>query len=207
MASVSMPSLAKSRAPTLPFIARHCTAQAPAAQESVAAARRTAHAVTHSRNAVGERKNSLTGSKAIRARADVTRSETPPASPALNVEAFSTHNHNNGLLPRLQPGAAGPPVRRGVLSRTVNLDRRGPRDPRRHRTTLVVRIVLRGEGQAGHQGRLRGRRSAARENRKHVSISAVYGCEPPNTRRPIRSVSSSVVTASRTSSRVAPASL
>ena len=37
-------------------------------------------------------------------------------------------------------------------------------------------------------------------------MSTVSGCDPPNTRRAVRSVSWSVVTASRRSSRVAPAS-
>ena len=41
-------------------------------------------------------------------------------------------------------------------------------------------------------------RSAARAFRRDCSLSTVNGCAPPNTRRAIRSVSSSVVTASRT---------
>ena len=46
-------------------------------------------------------------------------------------------------------------------------------------------------------------RSTARAFRRQVPSPSVVGCAPPITRRAIRSVSSSVVTASRTSSSVA----
>ena len=49
--------------------------------------------------------------------------------------------------------------------------------------------------------------STARESRKVHSIDVVIGCVPPSTRRAIRSVFSSVATASRRSSSVAPSSL
>ena len=50
-------------------------------------------------------------------------------------------------------------------------------------------------------------RSAARALRRLVFQSRQDGCAPPSTRRAVRSVSSSVATASRRSSSVAPASL
>ena len=50
-------------------------------------------------------------------------------------------------------------------------------------------------------------RSVARASRRAFSTDPVVGCAPPSTRRAIRSKSSSVVTASRRSSSVAPASL
>ena len=50
-------------------------------------------------------------------------------------------------------------------------------------------------------------RSAARASRRVIPIPAAVGCAPPNTRRAIRSMSSSIVTASRLSSSVAAGSL
>ena len=47
-------------------------------------------------------------------------------------------------------------------------------------------------------------RRAARASRRHTSIPIVVGCDPPSTRLAIRAASSSVVTASRRSSSVAP---
>ena len=49
--------------------------------------------------------------------------------------------------------------------------------------------------------------SAARDIGSSLSIPFVIGCAPPSTRRAVRSVSSSVATASRRSSSVAPLSL
>ena len=49
-------------------------------------------------------------------------------------------------------------------------------------------------------------RSAARDVRRRSSIPLAAGCAPPNTRRAIRSTSSSVATASRRSSSVAAGS-
>ena len=48
--------------------------------------------------------------------------------------------------------------------------------------------------------------SAARDSCRATSIIGARGCAPPNTRRAVRSVSSSVATASRRSSSVAPVS-
>ena len=57
----------------------------------------------------------------------------------------------------------------------------------------------------GGDGVLRAR-STARAARKSFSMSTATGCAPPRTRRAVRSVSSSVVAASRTSSSVAAGS-
>ena len=48
---------------------------------------------------------------------------------------------------------------------------------------------------------------AVRAFRRDSSIPSVVGCAPPSTRRAVRSASSSVVTASRRSSSVAPSAL
>ena len=60
---------------------------------------------------------------------------------------------------------------------------------------------------AGGGGGVSRARSAARASRKSPSIPVVSGCAPPNTRRVVRSESSSVVTLSRRSSSVAPSAL
>ena len=49
-------------------------------------------------------------------------------------------------------------------------------------------------------------RSAARAFRKWFSTTGICGCAPPSTRRAVGSISSSIVTASRRSSSVAPGS-
>ena len=49
-------------------------------------------------------------------------------------------------------------------------------------------------------------RTMARESRRSASMSFVSGCEIPKTRRAVRAVASSVDTASRRSSSVAPSS-
>ena len=55
--------------------------------------------------------------------------------------------------------------------------------------------------------RLRGRGGGSRVSQGRAQSSIVLGCAPPSTRRAIGSMSSSVVTASRRSSSVAPSSL
>ena len=59
---------------------------------------------------------------------------------------------------------------------------------------------------AARNSALRRTRSAARASCKCPSIAAAIGCAPPSTRRAVRSISSSVVTASWRSSSVASGS-
>ena len=117
------------------------------------------------------------------------------------ITPWGLQNHTLHSCGRAAAAANGFLVSYWPLGRRRRVCGRVPCPERRYIATSYA--LSDGDNDGGGVSRAR---SAARAFRSSCSIPAVSGCSPPRKRRAIRSVSSSVVTASRISSSVAPSS-